>query len=213
MRESTVVLGVLGVLVGLAGLVLAPAGPAAAVTRPPGLIATTDLPPTYTASPPTTSSTLSALIVDAAACTETPVPITGLTEVQSVVFSRSGATTPDIVTETVVSFPKAKAARAAYAAQAKSAKAGEVCGNVGFVPPGATVPVSTVAIATVKAAPAGDASFASGAHATGTAVTTSYVTFRRGPYVVTVSASAGPDGVDVAALDRTVGVAEKRLKG
>ena len=203
---------VLGVCAGLA-LVAVAVLPAAAAPKSPGLLLATDLPATYVGSPPTTSSTLNALVVDKAACTETPVPIAGLLDAQSVLYSRSGSTTPDIVAENVVSFPTAKGARSAFTAQAKSAKVGATCATVGFVPPGATAPVSTVAIAKVKASRAGTASFASSAHATGTSVNSSSVTFLRGPYVVTVSASAGPDGVDVAALDHAVAVAEKRLTG
>jgi len=201
--------GLVTIAASSAGAASTPTSTTAAAT-PPGLLVVTDLPGTFVDAAPTTDTTFSALVVDPKACTETPVPIAGLTGAQSVVFGRTGTATPVAVSESVVSFPSARLARAAFAQQSKSAKAGVACGSVGFVPPGSTAPISNVAIAAVKSPLSKSTSFATSASPT-PATVTNFVTFVQGPSLVTVGATAGPDGLSAADLKTVVGHARQRL--
>ena len=202
---------VLCVVTGL-GLATMSVLPAAAATKTPGLLVVTDLPGTFQDAAPTTDVAFNALVVDPKTCTETPKPIVGLSGAQSVVFGGAGTATPVVVSENVVSFPQARAARVAFAMQSKSAKAAVTCRSVGFIPPGTTAAIGTVSIAKVKFAVTSDASFATSVNAAGTTVLTNFVTFLHGPSLVTVGASAGPDGLSAADLKTIVGRARKRLK-
>ena len=207
MRPRTLVLCVVfGV-----GLATSSALAAAAATNPPGLLVVTDLPGTFQDAAPTTDVTFNALVVDPKTCTETPKPIVGLSGAQSVVFGRTGTGTPVVVSESVVSFPQARVARAAFNVQSKSAKAGVTCRTVAFLPPGTTAPVGNVSITKVKSPVTGDVSFATSVNPSATTVVTNFVTLLHGPYLVTVGASGGPDGLSTADLTTVVGNARKRL--
>ena len=201
-----------GVACAAVGFASAPA--ASAATKPPVLLGVGDVPSGFQqGAAPTTDASFNTVVVNAARCTEKPQTVGGLTGAVSVFFTRTaGAPGFNTLYEFVLSFPDAKAAKASFMVELKSATAGAKCGTVGFVSPGGTAPISMVKLGLAKFPKVGGASFALSTTPPGGVANTT-VEFVRGAYVVMINVS-GPAATSVdQELKTTVARANKLLRG
>jgi hypothetical protein len=196
-------------------VVLATAAPAAAsATATPGALSTADLPAGY-AQPGSaqTFTTFSLPTTDAATCRETPAAVPGLAGATLVTFSPPNApTTTAGLSESILWFANAKAAKAVYAARVANDQARWKCGAVGFVPPGQSAPIATINYTQAKVPKIGSGSFATsgttGTSPTGAPVTATFVS---GPYLVLVGFAAPPNAPNPADEKAILKAAQRRL--
>jgi hypothetical protein len=188
--------------------------PAGAQTATPGLLTTTDLPAGYAQpSEARTFVSFSLPTTNPASCTETPSSVAGITNAMLVTFGAPGASasTPGL-SESVLTFPDAKAAKAAYAARVKNDKARWKCAAVGFVPVSQSTPIATINYRKAVVPKVGSKSFATSgstvANAAGAPVT---VTFVSGPYLVLVGFAAPPNAPSAADTKTILKAAQQRL--
>jgi hypothetical protein len=202
------------IVASVVALALAAGARAVGAETTPGLLTTTDLPAGYTQpSDPRTFPSFSLATIDPSACTETPKTVAGLTSRTLVTFVPPGATgsTPGL-SESVLTFPDAAAAKAAFDGRAKNDKARWKCGAVGFVPVGQTSSIATINDRKVKVPNVGSKSFATGgstaAHATDVPVT---VTSVSGQYLVLVGFAAPPNAPSKADIKSILATAQQQL--
>jgi hypothetical protein len=199
-----------------AGAQTATTTPATAPATTPGLLTTADLPPGYTQpSEARTFIAFSLPATNASSCTETPLSVTGITTARLVTFVPPGgsATSPGL-SEAVLAFPDAKAAKAAYAARVKNDKARWKCASVGFVPVSQSTPIATINYRKATVPKVGSKSFAtSGSTVTGATAAPITVTFVSGPYLVLVGIAAPPNAPSAADTKAILKAAQRRLTG
>ena len=171
----------------------------------PGLLTVADLPAGYTQpSDARTFPTFNLPVTNPTSCTETPTLVSGISGAALVTFLPPSATTTTAgLSEAVLTFPDAKAAKAAYAARVKNDKARWKCASVGFVPVSQSAPIATFQYAKAKAPKVGSASFATTGSTTASGPTAPVtVTFVSGPYLVLVQFAASPSAADLKAILR-----------
>jgi hypothetical protein len=205
------------IIVGVAALALViGAVPTGAQTTTPGLLTAADLPAGYTQpSEARTFISFSLPTTNPSSCTETPSSVPGITNAMLVTFGAPGASasTPGL-SESVLTFPDAKAAKAAYAARVKNDKARWKCAAVGFVPVSQSTAIATINYRKANVPKVGSKSSATSgstvANATGAPVT---VTFVSGPYLVLVGFAAPPNAPSAADTKAILKAAQRRLTG
>jgi hypothetical protein len=134
-----------------AALVAAPGFAAAsAAPKEPAFLQASDLPGGLTQmADPKPATTVNQFVIDPAACTqsfEADPAATGGSIVQFVV----PATGTGALSESIVAYPDAKAAKAAFQHHAATARAGDTCGSVDVLTPGSTTPAATIVYTKVK---------------------------------------------------------------
>jgi len=206
------------IIVGVVALALVSGAVAAgAQTATPGLLTPADLPSGYTQpSDARTFPTFSLATINPSSCTETPTPVAGITNAMLVTFAAPGASpsTPGALSESVLTFPDAKAAKAAYDGRVKNDKARWKCAAVGFVPVSQSAPIATINYHKAKVSKVGNTSFAtSGSTAAGATAVPITVTFVSGPYLVLVGFAAPPKGPSAADTKAILKAAQRRLTG
>lgn len=189
-------------------------GPAEAATPPaPGILTTADLPAGYQqAGTPQSYANFNFPVTDAASCTETPRPVPDVGDTTVVSFSPPGTPTTTFgISESALTFPSAKAAKAVFKARAANEAVRLRCAAVGFIPPGATAPIATLHYAKTKVPKVGGGSFAStGSY--GATTGSSAVTFVSGAYVVGIGVAGEPFAPSASELKTILKNAERRLK-
>ena len=136
--------------------------PAGAQTAP-GLLTTADLPAGFTQpSEARTFPSFSLATINPSSCTETPTQVAGITNAMLVTFAAPGASpsTPGALSESVLTFPDPKAAKAGYDARVKNDKARWKCAAVGFVPVSQSTPIATINYRKATVPKVGSKSFA-----------------------------------------------------
>jgi hypothetical protein len=115
----------------------------------PALLQASDLPGSYVPlGAPASSATVNRFLVDPVACTQTfEVDPTGTGSTLVQFNTPTGAVG---ITESVISYPNAKSAKAALRHRAATARAGTKCGTVATVAPGSTTPISSITYRKVK---------------------------------------------------------------
>jgi hypothetical protein len=187
------------------------------VTTPattPGLLTTAELPAGYTQpGEARTFLAFSLPVTSPASCTETPVSVTGITSARLVTFvPPGGSATTTGLSEAVLVFPDAKAAKAAYAARVKNDKARWKCASVGFVPVSQSTPIATFLYEKATVPKVGSASFAtSGTTMAGATAAPVTVTFVSGPYLVLVGFAAPPNAPSSSDMKAILKAAQRRL--
>jgi hypothetical protein len=136
--------------------------PAGATTSPtPGLLRAADIPVSVQqVGDPTTYATFNLPETAADACTETPVPVGGLTGAFGATFSADGTAVPAAISEFVLSFATAPNAKLEFAERTKNEAARLKCRTVGFVPPGTNAPIASVTYHKATVAKVGNGAFA-----------------------------------------------------
>jgi len=189
---------------------------AGAQTTTPGLLTTADLPSGYSQpNEARTFTTFSLPTTNPSTCTETPTPLVGITSAVLVTFAAPGAA-PGVpgLSESVLTFPNATAARAAFGARVKNDKARWKCGAVGFVPVSQPTPIATINYRRATVSRVGTKAFAtSGSTSTTTTDAPVTVTFVAGPYLVLVGFPARSLAPNPADEKTVLKAAQRRLSG
>lgn len=146
------------VLIGVAlaavtvGVAAAPgtATAASAAPKEPAFLQASDLPGGLVLmAGPKPSTTVNQFVIDPAACTQSFEADPAATGGNVVQFA-APATGIGALSESIVAYPDAKAAKAAFQHHAATARAGEKCGSVDVLTPGSTTPAATIVYTKVK---------------------------------------------------------------
>jgi hypothetical protein len=199
-----------------------PAG--AATTTTPGLLRAADIPVSVQqVGDLTTYTTFNLPETAADACTETPVPVGGLTGALGVTFSVDGTAVPAAISEYVLSFATTPNAKLEFAERVKNETARLKCRTVGFVPPGTNAPVASVTYHKATLAKVGNGAFAdfstpgaaSGATDTTVPITASSagasLTILSGPHLVLLGFPGASLPLTVKQMEATAKRAVQRL--
>ena len=184
-------------------------------TTGPGLLTTAELPAGYTQPSEARSfPTFNLPVTNPSSCTETPTLVAGITGATLVTFVPPGgsASSPGL-SEAVLVFPDAKAAKATYAARVKNDKARWKCASVGFVPVSQSTPIATFQYRKEKVPKVGSASFATSGTTMAGATAPVTVTFVSGPYLVLVGFAAPPNAPSASDMKAILKAAQQRLSG
>ncbi len=193
---------------------LGPAGIVGAATKAPGLLATSDLPSGFlSVVPATTVPNPTVLVTDAATCSQTLQPVTGSVGGWLIQFTPGGAPNAlPSVTELVLGYTSAAAARASFAKRSASHRARLKCGTVALRTAGSSTPTASVAYQTAKFRAVGRGHFAEQSQTTGTTTPYTSVTFLSGTYVVGLTFSEGAQALSLGATEALAVRAAHRLK-
>jgi hypothetical protein len=188
--------------------------PLAAVTKPPGLLRTSDLSGSFAVIGAPTAFTApgGTLVVDPTACTEIGQVDAQSVGTGSIAFLRVGAPPGGIsLIELVTLFPNAKAAAASFRERVKSHAARIKCGTVGFIQALGASPSGTTKYSTVKFPKIGSSSYL---EIVGDPTTTSSEVsekFVSGPYIVALNTFGGSLPPSIKELKTIAKRAVKRL--
>jgi hypothetical protein len=207
-QRARVLVGGMAIVLGVC--MLAMSVPALGATAEPGLLQASDLPGAFEQDgDPIVETVVNQFAIDAQACTQTFEPdqiADGYTGVRFAI----PATGDTALTEVVISYPDANAAKVSFKHRTATARAGVKCGSVENSAPGA--PPSTVVYEKVKFPKIGGGSYAT-ARGTGDRESAAVaVEFVSGPFVVLVNTVGNTDGPSDKDLKTIARRAEQRVR-
>jgi hypothetical protein len=211
---APIVAAVVVAAVVVAVLVLGRGGLAGAATKGPGLLAKSDLPSGFlSVVPATTVPDPTVLVTDAATCSQTLQPVTGSVGGWLIQFTPGGAPNAlPSVTELVIGYHSAAAARASYAKRSASHTARLKCGTVALRTDASSAPTASVTYHSAKFRAVGRGHFAEQSETSGTTTPYTSVTFLSGTYVVGLTFSDGSQAMSRGATETLAARAAHRLK-